>query len=115
MQKCFTNISTFQNILHLFLFFKEDKKLFWLRPGFAPPPLFTDRSVLLIVFFYAFPNLSGLLVVVWNNASDEVGLRGVEGVHQGVELLGVEGGDGLGAAALLLLPLRVTVFLAALG
>ena len=45
---------------------------------------------------------------------DEVWLGGVEGGHQGVQLLGVEGGDGLVAAALLLLPLLGLLLLPAL-
>ena len=68
-------------------------------------------KLLVIAQFY----LSWLLVIIWYDASDEVGLSGVERGHEGVELLGVEGGDGLGSTALLLLTLGVpTLFLAAL-
>ena len=52
-----------------------------------------------------------LLVIVGDDAADEVRLGGVQRVHQRVELHGVEAGHGLAAAALLLLPLLVALLL----
>lgn len=51
----------------------------------------------------------GLFVVVGYDAADKVGLGRVQRVHEGVELLSVEGGDGLGATPLLLLALALGV------
>jgi hypothetical protein len=53
-------------------------------------------------------------VCVGDDAPDEVGLRGVQRRHQGVQLLRVERGDRLVAAPLLLLPLLRLLLLPAL-
>ena len=53
-------------------------------------------------------NLSRHLVVVGDDAADEVRLRGVQGRHEVVQLRLVEGGDCL-ATALTLLPLLALV------
>ena len=45
-------------------------------------------------------DLARHLVVVWHDAADEVGLSGVQGGHQGVELLLVEAGHGLASTSL---------------
>ena len=47
-------------------------------------------------------DLTRHLVVVGNDAADEVGFGGVEGGHQGVKLLLVEAGHGLAATSLCL-------------
>ena len=48
------NIFPFQNVLHLFLFFRRKKNYFGYGHGVCPPPPFTDQSVT-YRFFYAFP------------------------------------------------------------
>ena len=60
-------------------------------------------------------NLARLLVIVWNDAPDKVGLGGMQCVHQRVQLLGVEGGHCLGPASLLLFTLAGFLLLPALA
>ena len=60
-------------------------------------------------------NLSRLLVVVRDYASDEVRFGGMQGVHQRIQLLGVKGGNCLGSTSFLLLSLLVVLLLPALA
>ena len=73
----------------------------------ADPDALEDPVAGELVEHQAGLHLARLLVGVGDDAADKVGLGGVQGAHQGVQLRVVKGGDGLAAAPLFLLALLV--------
>ena len=53
-------------------------------------------------------------MIIWYDATDEMWFSAVQSIHQGVQLLGVEGGDSLSSAPFLLLTLHIHLLLSAL-
>lgn len=77
----------------------------WIRhpvrePSHADPDALKDTVAGQLMQNKSGIDLSGHLVVVGHDAADEVRLRGVQGCHQGVQLLLVEAGHSFATATL---------------